>query len=204
VNGTALVASAAGWTGTEVDPAALCLFSPAEGADIADRVGRKVSVHKLSIRGMIYVPSLANQAAGINPFLVRIICYLDEQSNGAQAQGEQLMSNGGAAQAVLTNQTFQSTANFGRFRVLKDKTLAIQNPNGAYDGTANQIDFNGLIRPFKIVYKFRKPVVVRYNGTNGGTVADVIDNSFHMIAHATNISQAPTISFQCRTVYTDA
>jgi len=197
------VASAAGWTGTELDPAGLALFTPAEGADISDRVGRKVSVHKISLRGTLSVPSLANQAAGLNAFLCRLILYIDEQTNGTQAQGEQLMSDGGAATAMLTNQTYQSTANFGRFRVLKDKTISFQDPSGSYDGTANQIDFNGQIRTFKIVFKFNTPIVVRYNGTNGGTVADTIDNSFHLIGHATNVAQAPVISYQCRTVYTD-
>lgn len=189
------------WTGTEIDPAGNTLFYPAEGAAINQRIGRKVSVTKLKIRGHIYCAK-NNAANGLAPTLCRMILYQDMQTNAAQAQGEQLMASPGAATALQCVTTYQNLANVGRFRVLKDKMITIQNPALSYDGAAE--DANGLIKPFKFNITFRKPVVVRFNATNGGTVADIIDNSFHLIANCSSIELAPTVYYQCRVVYTDA
>lgn len=200
-NAAALVATAATWAGTEVDPAASCLFSPGQGDAINQRVGNKVLVHKIAIRGLITVPKIANQASGMNPFVVRYILYMDMQTNKAQSQGEDLMENGTAvADTILA---YQNLNNFGRFRVLKDKMIAITRFDGSYDGTANQIDYSGQIRPFKIYYKFRKPVPVRF-GANNGNVADIVDNSFHLIALSSDIGMNPTIGYKARIVYSDA
>lgn len=198
------VVAATDWTATEVDPATLnTLFAPVQGDDINQRVGRKVHVLKITIRGVIRVPAQANQTASDAASCVRLILYLDKQTNGAQAQGENLMSGPGAANALLCPNTFQSTANFGRFRVLKDLYLTMQNPALGYDGT--NMEVNGLIKPFKISINFRLPVIIRFNDTNGGTVADIIDNSFHMVATATNVADlAPLLYYQCRVVYMDA
>jgi len=48
---------------------------------------------------------------------------------------------------------------------------------------------------------FKTPVKVQFNATNGGTVAVIVDNSFHIICGASNITYAPTISYYCRVAY---
>ena len=202
LNGSALTAST-DWTGTEHDPATLnCLFVPVEGSDINERIGRKVTVRKIQVRGHISIPAQTNQTTADQPGDCRIILYQDLQTNASFAQGEQLMAAPGAATALLCNSTFQSTANFGRFRVLKDKVYSLRQAAMAYDGT--NIEQEGFTIPFKFTIRFRKPVVVRFNATNGGTVADIVDNSFHIVSQCTNVSLAPVMSYQCRVVYTDA
>ncbi len=62
----------------------------------------------------------------------------------------------------------------------------------------------GLILPFKLTCRFPKGVVTRFNITNGGTVADIVDNSFHLLINSTSIILGPTISYQVRVMYTDA
>ena len=191
------------WAGGELDPATLLtLCVPSEGSDIDNRVGRKISVHKVTIRGMIFVSAQVNITAGDQASVCRLVMFVDQQTNGAQAQAENLMSGPGAASAFLTPHTFQSTANFGRFNVLRDKTVTVQNPNMTWDGT--NIEAHGLSIPFKLSYRFKKPLVIRFNGTNGGTVADIIDNSLHFIGFATSTNLAPQIYYQSRCVYTDS
>lgn len=204
ISAVAMVASV-DWTGTELDPTAgavNCLFYPTEGAALNQRVGRKVSVVKLQMRGMINVTNQTNQTASDAAASVRLVLYIDQQTNGTMAQGEDIMNASAAANALNTVCSMQATKNFGRFRVLTDKTLVIQNPNMVWDGT--NVEQGGLIKPFKITIKFKKPVVVRYNGTNGGTIADVIDNSFHFLGTCSAISLAPTMTYECRVVYKDA
>ncbi len=218
----AALTSATGWLGTEFDPATdNTLFVPVEGNDINNRVGRKVTLRSLRIRGNISIARQANQTATDAAMHVRMIVYQDMQTNAAQAQGEDLMALPGGATGLLAVNTFQSLNNLGRFKVLKDKIMNIGNPNMVWDGTnveqnvsfqvfiepgndPDLINSQGLIRPFKITCKFRKPVDIRFNITNGGSVADIIDNSFHLIINASSIELAPVVSYQCRGMYTDA
>jgi hypothetical protein len=198
----ASITNAATWAGSELDPAAQStLFSPSEGSDIDNRVVRKNSVLAIKIRGWIKVPAQADQTALDTFGNVRLILYQDKQTNGVQSQGEQLMADPGAATVSLCASTFQNLANFGRFRVLKDKIYRLPDPNSSYDGT--NIEVGGFTIPFKMNCRFRVPEVVRFNGTNGGTVADVIDNSWHLIGLSTS-TVAANIDYSCRVVYLDA
>jgi len=94
---------------------------------------------------------------------------------------------------------FQNPNNFGRFQVLKDKTFTLQNPNASFDAT--NIEMQGLVKPFKFTHKFKKPIVVRFNATNGGTFADIVDNSWHVIGQTNNLNLAPSISYVSKVYY---
>lgn len=200
VAATALAASA-GWTGTEFDPAVegtLCV--PVVGAAVNQRIGKAIKIMKIKIRGTLSVAAQAGQVTGDTPTVIRLILHQDMQTNSTQAQGEQVMT--AAASAAVAVNTFQNIDNFGRFRVLTDKTITIENPNMAGEVGVPNIIQAGLSRNFKITHNFRKPVVVRFNATNGGTFADIIDNSFHLICNASNVSAlAPNINYVARVCY---
>lgn len=204
LNDQALVANNT-WAGSELDPAAvLCLFAPSEGSDLDNRIGRKVTVKSIKIRGALQCITQSAQSAADYANCVRLILFIDQQTNAVQCQAEELMQDPGAANALLCGQTFQNTANFGRFKVLRDKTYVLDKPPiTAATDAGNTIVQAGLIRPFKLSYKFTKPFNVRFNGTNGGTVADIIDNSFHLAGRVNNTGMACTISYQVRVTYTD-
>jgi len=91
---------------------------------------------------------------------------------------------------------FQDSANFGRFKVWKDKTYTMGNQSASFDGT--NMEFFGEMKQFKWNLKFKKPIVVNFNNTNGGTVADIVDNSFHIIAISYNAQQGVTLNYVCR------
>lgn len=196
-DGTALPASN-DWTGTEFDPVTTnCLFAPTVGAGVNQRIGKSVDVHKIKINGLLVCPSQTDQTAADSSSLCRVMLVQDKQTNSSQMQGEQLMETG-TSDTIGIN-SFQNINNFGRFRVLKDKFISLQNPNMSYDGT--NVEQAGLVRPFKFKVQFKKPIKVRFNNTNGGTVADIVDNSFHVIANSHNIALAPQISYYSRTCY---
>lgn len=199
VSATALVASA-DWTVTEFDPGATgTLFVPVVGAAVNQRIGKACKVFKIKINGNISVPPQTNQVATDASCQVRMILVQDLQTNSAQAQGEQVMTAPTTATAALATTSFQNINNFGRFKVLKDKTFVLQNPSITFDGT--NIEQSGLIKPFKIGASFKLPVQVRFNATNGGTIADIVDNSWHLIINTTSINLAPVISYNCRVCY---
>jgi len=95
------------WTGTEKDPVTLLtLFAPQEGSDINQRVGRKVSVYKIHLKGYIQTTVTQNSDDVFAPPSTRCILYIDQQSNKLQSQGEDIMGAPGAATAPLVASTF--------------------------------------------------------------------------------------------------
>lgn len=197
---TNITATATGWTGSEYDPntsAMLCLFAPVIGDDIFNRTGRKAFVKKIRIAGVIKFARGAATTTGEDVARVRVIVYQDKQTNIAQAQGEDVIASGAASNAISM---FQNVANLGRFKVLKDKTFLMQNPTLVADaGTTGNIVHSELAVPFK--WTIKPNCWVSYNATNGGTVADVVDNSFHLIANAEAATATCNIVYKVRTVF---
>lgn len=191
------------WAGAEADPATLLsIFQPVTGDDFLNRDGRKVQVFSIKLRGTITVAAQTNAAAADGAAMIRILLVQDKQTNGAQLNAEDVLgTGGGVAYTGQAINAFQNPAFFGRFRVLKDRKFALQNPNMTYDGT--NIEQAGLIKQFKMNIKFKKPVVVHFNATNGGTIADIIDNSFHVIAGTNSTDMAPSIGYLSRVTFID-
>ncbi len=196
------IGSSTDWTATEQDPATLnTLFVPIKGTGINNRIGRKVVVHKVKVRGLIKIDAQADQTAGDASSLMRVALVQDTQTNGAQAQGEQIFQDPTAASGNNAVLSFQSLDNLGRFRVLQDKFIQMGDPNLTFDGT--NVEQNGLVRKFQFFHSFKTPIVVNFNATNGGTVADIVDNSWHVIANANTSALSPDIVYQCRVSYKD-
>ena len=82
---------------------------------------------------------------------------------------------------------------------MKDKVCVLQDPNVSGDATTH--DVNGKVVPFKMTLKFRQPIKVRFNQTNGGTIADIIDNSLHFFANCNSGSFVLTLDYLCRVCY---
>jgi len=175
----------------------LCLFVPKPTASLNGRIGRKVKVYKIKVNGMIRTPDGNSATVSYGASRVRIILVMDKQTNAGPMTSAQLMNDGTNQDTTLCS--YQNPNNFGRFRVLKDKMVTLQDPNIAV--AAAGTDFNGLTVPFKFSVNFKVPIVVNFNATVGGTCADIIDNSFHMIAATNYVELTPTISYYSRVCY---
>lgn len=195
---TAIAVNTASWTGTEYDPntsAMLCLFAPVTGDDIFNRSGRKIFVKTIRIRGVLTAPPAATGTLGGTPNQIRIVVYQDKQTNTAQSQGEDLLSQGAGSDAMHMG---MNVANLGRFKILKDKLYVMGN-NLNIGGATGAFVYSGQQIHFK--YDIIVNDWVNYNATNGGTVADVVDNSFHLIANATSGTLTPQITYKVRTTF---
>lgn len=187
------------WTGSELDPATLnTLFCPGVGAGVDQRIGRKVYVHKLSVNGCIIFGVQANLTALDDMPFVRLALVQDTQSNGVQMQGEQVFAPADPTN-TLTPLAFQTVANFGKFKVLKDKFIQCPMVTTSYDGT--NMESNGYVVPFKWTIKFKNPVCVKFNSTGGSTIADIVDNSWHIIGTAVNGGINASLHYNARTYY---
>jgi len=209
---TNLVATTGTWpAGTMLDPTGtlnlgdpaiatpLCLFCPKVSVSLNGRIGRKVKVLKIKLAGLLKVPVQAAQAAADASCCVRLILVMDQQTNSAQMTGAQLIQDADSATANLNS--FQNVSNFGRFKVLKEKRITLSDPALAGSPTAGDVIQGSKTVVFKMSYTFKVPVEVQFNATNGGTVADIVNNSFHFVAAADSIAYAPSISYNVRTCY---
>lgn len=195
---TAITQSGTSWAGGELDPTTVnTLFAPTQGDDITNRSGRRVQILSIKIRGTLIAPAQIDQTAADAGTKVRVVLVQDRQTNAAQLNAEDVMQ--GISSGVVD--TFQNPNFFGRFQVWKDKTFLMQNPTITYDGT--NLEQSGLIKQWKWNITFKKPIVVHFNATNGGTVADITDNSFHVIALTSNANLAVTGGYVARTVFAD-
>lgn len=174
-----------------------CLCVPKVSASLNGRIGRKIKVLKIKVNGTISVPEQAGASAADSATKIRLVLVQDMQSNASSMTPALLFNDAGAADTTICS--FQNPNNFGRFRVLKDKI--IQLGNASMTGAAPTIVQSGMKYPFKFVINFKEPITVNFNATNGGTVTDIIDNSFHIICGADNVALAPTLSYYSRCSY---
>ncbi len=192
------VTASTDWTGTEHDPAGIgTLFVPQQGSGIDQRIGQGCDIHKIKLRGHISSVPQTGEITGDSASIVRIILYQDMQTNAAQSQGEQLMQSAGTAARNV--HSYQNVDNFGRFRVLKDRKFVLDPNDITWNGT--NLTQQGTTRNWRMNCNFRTPLRVRFNAVNGGTVADIVDNSFHIIAITSNTGLDPGITYQCRVSY---
>ncbi len=203
----------ADWAGTEHDPNTTqeaspvanpnTLFSPIQGTAINQRIGRQAKIYKIKIRGHLQVVRQASATIADNGCLARLILVQDMQTNSAQMQGEDLMADPTTNTASAAVDCFQDLKNFGRFKVWKDKIITIQNPNMGISTTTTTNVQQGIVRPFSFSLTFKDPIVVRFNAGVAGTVADIVDNSFHIIANCDDVTLIPTIAYISRVCYKD-
>lgn len=179
----------------------LCLCAPTVGAALNQRVGRKIVIHKVKVHGTISVAQQAGQAASDASTKIRIVLVQDCQTNAAQMTGAQLFND--ATAAATTINTFQNPNNFGRFRVWKDKMITLSNLNMTGNPSTPDVIQASIRRDFKLTVNFKTPIEVHFNATNGGTVADIVDNSFHIVCGAETIAYAPVINYYSRVCYKD-
>lgn len=198
---TALSAVTTTWVaGTITDPATfLNLCVPTVGAAINQRIGRQIKVHKIKLRGSITIAPQAMDTAADASTTVRLLLVMDKQTNAAQMTAAQLLED--ESNGALTIHAFQNLANVGRFQVLKDKKWHFGNLNLAGSPTAGDVIQAGQKVNFKIDHVFRKPIIVNFNTTNGGTIADIVDNSFHVVCGVNDTAFAPSLQYVSRVCY---
>ncbi len=196
------IPAVATWVGTEFPPnvgTPTTLVCPVTGSGIVNRIGREIVLYKLKIKGTFNVALQINQTAADTSTLIRVALVQDVLTNIAQAQGEDIFEAPTTAEAAMALTSFQSLANFGKFKVWKDRVYRMQNPETSFDGT--NLEQGRLDQYWKMNVNFPAGLKIRFNATNGGTIADVIDNSFSIYAMATSNGLAPTIRYNCRACF---
>jgi len=177
---TTIVAAAA-LTTSLYDPTSGCLSCPAQGDTEQSRDGKRIVIDSLIIKGFVDNAGTASTAVEVaSKIFVAIV--LDTQTNVAQMTGEGCFKNLGAVDSLNANPT-KNLLSGNRFRILKSQVFDLT-PNGAFAAGANYAS-NQVRRDFDWYIPFKGGLPVNLNAGTTSDVANVIDNSLHVVAFAT-------------------
>lgn len=188
-----LVAIGTVWT--RLDPAVeLCIGGTDEGTGPSDRVGRVYTINQLMVTGMLQRVSSEVDTAPPFDAIIRLVLVWDTQTNGAQLTAADLFASSGVVNEVFAYRNLQFTH---RFIVLVDKIFTIGKI--PFNNIANNLfAYGSAQRQFRLQKTFTKnPVKIRCSGT-GDTVADIQDNSFHLIGCSNQAGWTCSINTRAR------
>lgn len=138
------------------------------GTDPDQRIGRKIAVSSIRVRGTI---SLGSSAGPLYPYSdFRIVVFYDKATKGADPAVTDVM----ASASVNAHKNLQ---NENRFTILCDQIITGPGRTGNDDGGGHKlVDF----------YKaFKKPLIVEYSA-NEGQVSDITTGNINMLMFATD------------------
>jgi len=191
---TAAITNSTGMTGLEADPNTVnCISAPAQGDGESDRDGKKINIESVHVHGVVSIASQADQTGADVVPTIMIALVLDTQSNGAQLNSEDVYKN--LTSSALSSPTPLRNLQYSRrFKVLKTKILNFPAPALSYDGT--NMEQSGKTMSFGMDIK-RLNIPVTFTSTTAG-IANVVDNSLHIIATTSSTTMAPTLYYNAR------
>lgn len=173
------IGNATALTGGEYDPSVTSMIStPAVGDGEQNRDGKRIVVTSVQLKGTIRKGTTESTLAPEEDDSVFIALVQDTQSNGAQCNSEDIYKNlAGVVYgnvAPLRNLLFAN-----RFRVLKAERINFDKLTlGA--AAANDFATNAMSREIDWYLPLEMPV--NFNAGTTSSIANVIDNSLHVIA----------------------
>ena len=151
---------------------------PALGDAESERNGKQYAITGVHLRGDIR--HLGSQVSAV-PFAdvkVRIVMYIDTQTNGTEATGSDIMATAGSDNTLA----FRNLQYSSRFKILMDRIIQIH-PDETYDVTAGKYSTGGTIKHFKMNKNFKVPLKVNCKSAGStANVSSVVDNNIGVIA----------------------
>lgn len=148
-----------------------------QGVTESNRVGRKCVVKRLNMRGNFDLVSAtaANQTSDV----LRVIVYVDKQTNGAAATVTDILE-------TATYNSFRNLSNTQRFQILYDKSFGLNAPSGQGDGTT--FAYGEYAEPWSMNKTLSLPI--EYNSTTGA-LTEITSNNIGVLV----ISKAGAAKF---------
>ncbi len=183
------------WT-LHVPATILCLSAAPQGSAEQTRAGREMSMLSLNIRGQFTTAEALSQTSPSSTMRVRMVIFIDTQTNGAAATPTDVIET--AVAASIHN--FRNLEHTDRFKILYDKSFIWQ-PQQMNEGAVLKFAFVATAKPFNIYHKFSPPLKIKYkSGSTTGVIGNLTTNSIQMICIGTDTT--PSIEYHCRIRYT--
>lgn len=128
---------------------------------------------------------------------------MDTQPQGAQAQGENVFTDMGSAEACNASFLAMAAGSGGRFRVLADKVYMSNTVAAGTDGTNTNTAIRAGFK-VKMNHKFLKPIqVILKANSSTPTVASLSNCNIFLLAHTGNSGGVGTLVGAGRAYYKD-
>ncbi len=151
--------------------AASTVLTIAEGNGESNRVGRKVTVRNIGWRFQVKLTAAAAGSAASDS--VRVILYLDKQTNGSAATATMILESD-------DYQSFNNLANKGRFRVLMDRTYDVNASSGSGRGTTDTMSFGDVVVNDTFFKKCNIPIEYD-NSASDGSLGSMRSNNIGVL-----------------------
>jgi len=187
--GTTAISAAAAMTGGEADPSggcSGCLSCPAQGDTEQSRDGKRIVIDGLILKGSVTNPAAVDASPASDtqvPAKVFVCVILDSQTNGAQLNSEDVFKNL-TGDSLGTVNAVKNLLFGNRFRILKSQVFDLT-PIGTVQ-TGTTYVYNAVRRDFDWYIPFKGGLPVNLNAGTDANVANVIDNSLHVVAFSTS------------------
>lgn len=171
------------------------LIPSANGNAYGEVIGNQYHIKKMRVRGVALPAAVADQADCTAAPISRIVLVHDQQPNGMQAQGEDVMQDTGVA---AENQfSFKRvSAESSRYRILKDVTL-VHKTSGANPDGANTTSQAWAPEFFSFQYVPKTPIQVSIkSGNSTPTVGGLVNANIFLLAYGTRGSGAVPVTIQ--------
>lgn len=158
------------------------LIPSAVGSGYGQVNGNRYKLKKIRVRGQVSKVNTAGVTVAASPNFYRIMLVMDTQPNGAQAQGETVIADFGAAAENLY--AFKNTSSAsGRFRVLKDQMGKLEVTASANNASATTVSSAFAVDQFSFQYKPKVPILVNIaSGNATPTVAGLESCNIFLLA----------------------
>ncbi len=188
------IATSTDGSGIEEDPSAtIVLNSVTQGDGEQQRDGRKMIMKSIFVSGLCSVGPQNDQTVGEVPPDIAIWLVLDKQTNGATIVSENVFTNKSAdilgSTSMMRNLLFTS-----RYKILDKVSFTMQSPPQSGDST--NFDVQGMVVKWKLSANLNN-LGVLFTGTTE-SVANITDNSLHILATCTSVTFSPTITYNGR------
>jgi len=160
------------------NPAGDSLNLIAQGTTKNERIGNKLMLHAIRLKGSLIMPT---SATSTNSW-ARIVLVLDKQANGAVPAPSDIFESTAAATTDLF--AFQNMDNADRFQIIKDKRINIE-PAGYGVQSTSQAQ---VVKFFKMNHKCKTEIA--YSSTTGA-ITEVKSNNYVVVL----FSSAGSVTF---------
>lgn len=164
-------------------PTFIALNTMINGAELFQRIGRKIYMKNIHIRGWIQ-PTGPTNASGDD--MLRIIVFYDAQCNATNPAIADLLQEANVGGGTTGFSEINLT-NRARFMILRDYQMqvgAISLNTGSINGILGYPDEKGSLSVDMFIKM--KGLQAEYNGVNGGTVGDISSGAVFITAISCN------------------
>lgn len=148
------------------------LACPMLGTDFTARIGRKITLKSVYVRGMAQSQvGTTDAATNSSAQQLRMILFIDFQPNGAAPATTDLLRTAAPASQLQLN-------NRDRFKILSDKIFIVDPYMFSSTAGSTFATACNQAKNVKVYKKINQEVI--FNSTNGGTIADITSGALYM------------------------